>query len=195
MWLQTTILLMNEMKIKPILITVLVFLTVGAVAPAQSTKRQLDLPSAIDHALKNHPKVRGAETRLLQKKEGKTEAFGNFLPKINLAYSYTHLDEPISIDLSPIRDAMITMQSKNQTELSNIYTILGGQAPLTDAQKQVLTSKYAGQLNGLLPEFKSTLKRQDYWTGTLTGVQPLFTGGKLLAASNAAEIEYNTELI
>lgn len=186
---------MNEMKTKKLLTAVLIFLLTGGSLPAQSNSRQIDLPSAIDHALRNHPKVKQAETLLLQKKEGKNEAFGNFLPKINLSYSYTHLDEPISIDLSPIRDAMITLQSKNQTELSNIYTILGGQAPLTDAQKQALTAKYAGQLNGLLPEFKSTLKRQDYWTGTLTGVQPLFTGGKLLAASNAADIEYNTSLL
>lgn len=186
---------MNEMKTKNLLTAVLIFLIAGATAPAQSTTRDLDLPVAIEYALKNHPRVKQSEIRLLQKKEGKREAFGNFLPKINLAYSYTHLDEPISIDLSPIRDAMITLQSKNQTELSNIYTILGGQAPLTDAQKQALTSKYAGQLNGLLPEFKSTLKRQDYWTGTLTGVQPLFTGGKLLAASSAADIEYNTEML
>lgn len=157
---------------------------------AQDLSQKIDLPTAISSALKNHPKIKQMETALLQKENGKTDAFGNYLPKINLGYSFTHINDPISIDLNPIREAMITLQSKNQTEFANIYTILGGQAPLTDAQKLALSQKYAGQLNALLPEFKSTLKKQDYWTATITGVQPLFTGGKIIAANNAAEIEW-----
>lgn len=180
----------QEMYIKRSMQTLLLSLVLIFSARSQEAAQKIDLPMAISTAMKYHPLIKQMETALLQRENGKTEAFGNYLPKINLGYSFTHLNDPIAIDLNPIREAMITLQSKNQAEFANIYSILGGQAPLTDAQKLALSQKYAGQLNSLLPEFKSTLKKQDYWTATITGVQPLFTGGKIIAANNAAELEF-----
>jgi outer membrane protein TolC len=157
----------------------------------QSQGEKIDLEFAVASALKGHPRIKQMETAVQKSERGKEDAFGNFLPEINLGYSFTHLNGPISIDLSPIRDAMITLQSKNQAEFANIYRLMGGGAPLTDAQKSSLAGNYATQLNSLLPEFKSTLKKQDYWTATITGVQPLFTGGKIVAANKIAELEYS----
>lgn len=178
------------MNLKKIIeLTGLMILGVLVVHP-QSQGGKIDLEFAVTSALKNHPRIKQMEISIKKSEKGKDDAFGNFLPEINLGYSFTHLNGPISIDLSPIRDAMITLQSKNQAEFANIYKLLGGGAPLTDAQKSSLAGSYANQLNSLLPEFKSTLKKQDYWTATITGVQPLFTGGKILAANNIAELEY-----
>ncbi|MBK7869093.1 MAG: TolC family protein [Ignavibacteriales bacterium] len=163
------------------------FLVLGTLAiHSQSQGEKIDLEFAVASALKGHPRIKQMETAVQKSEKGKDDAFGNFLPDINLGYSFTHLNGPISIDLNPIRDAMITLQSKNQAEFANIYRLIGGGAPLTDAQKSSLAGNYATQLNSLLPEFKSTLKKQDYWTATITGVQPLFTGGKILAANNIA---------
>jgi outer membrane protein TolC len=179
------------MKLRKILRITGLFVLGTMVIHPQSKGEKIDLEYAIESALKGHPKIKQMETALQKSEKGKDDAFGNFLPEINLGYSFTHLNEPISIDLNPIRDAMITLQSKNQAEFANIYRLMGGGAPLTDAQKSALAGNYAGQLNSLLPEFRTTLKKQDYWTATITGVQPLFTGGKILAANNVADLEYS----
>jgi outer membrane protein TolC len=70
-----------------------------------------------------------------------------------------------------------------------------GKPPLTDLQRGSLFQSYYSQLNGVIPPFTENFKKQDYKTATLIGVQPLFTGGKLLAAKNYASDEKQTSEI
>ncbi|MEP0860042.1 MAG: TolC family protein [Ignavibacterium sp.] len=158
--------------------------------------QSLTLEDAIDYALKHNVQIKQYEAKLTQKEYQNLEALGNFLPQINLNASYTHLNDPIVIDLDPIRQAMIQLQSKNQVEFANIYNLLQGNPQLTNEQRNFLFNQYSTQLNSLIPPFTKELKKQDYKTATLVGIQPIFTGGKLLAAKRftsldekAAEVE------
>jgi len=151
--------------------------------------QSIQLEDAIDYALKNNPQIKQYEAKLSQKEFQNLEALGNFLPQINFNYSYTHLNDPIGIDLDPIRQAMIQLQAKNQVEYTNIYNLLQGNPQLTDAQRGILFNQYSSQLNSLIPPFTKELKKQDYKTATLTGIQPIFTGGKLLAAKKYASLD------
>ncbi|MCU7494189.1 MAG: TolC family protein [Ignavibacteria bacterium] len=157
--------------------------------------QSLTLSEAIQISLKNNEKIKQYEEKLTQKKFQDLQAWGNFLPSVTFESSYNHLNDPMTIDLNPIRDAIITLQAKDQTELANIYRILQGQPGLNDQQKAGLFQQYSSQLNTLLPPFIETFKRQDFKTATLVGVQPLFTGGKLLAAKNFASEEKTSALI
>lgn len=69
--------------------------------------QSIQLEDALDYALKNNPKIKQYEAKLNQKEYQNLEALGNFFPQINFNYSYTHLNDPIGIDLDPIRQAMI----------------------------------------------------------------------------------------
>ncbi|MGE5402990.1 MAG: TolC family protein [Ignavibacteriales bacterium] len=170
---------------KKILIgTILIVISV----PFNLFGQSLDLNDAIQIALKNNEKIKQYQERVSQKKYQDLEAWGNFLPTVSFEGSYNHLNDPMNIDLSPIRDVIITLQAKNQTELANIYKTLQGQ-PLNDQQKAALYSQYSSQLNSAIPPFVETFKKQDFKTATLVGVQPLFVGGKLLAAKNFASEE------
>jgi len=151
--------------------------------------QQISLEDAVEFALAHNQKIKQYEAKLGQKKYQNLEAFGNFLPKIDLVGSYTHLNEPLTIDLDPIRQAMIQMQSSNQVEFANIYNILQGNASLNDQERAGLYQQYSSNLNELLPAFQETLKKQDYKTATIVGIQPLFTGGKILAAKKYASLE------
>ena len=151
--------------------------------------QSIQLEDAIDYALKNNPQIKQYEAKLSQKEFQNLEALGNFLPQINFNYSYTHLNDPIGIVLDPIRQAMIQLQAKNQVEYINIYNLLQGNPQLTDAQRGILFNQYSSQLNSLIPPFTKELKKQDYKTATLTGIQPIFTGGKLLAAKKYASLD------
>lgn len=151
--------------------------------------QSLSLEEAIDFSLKHNPKVKQYEERLAQKEYANLEATGNFLPQINLVGSYNHLNDPLLMDLSPIRSAMINLQANNQVEFANIYNLLQGNPVLTDVQRTALFGQYSNNLDTKIPAFTKTLKDQDYRTATLVGIQPLFIGGKLLAAKNYAADE------
>ncbi len=158
-------------------------------AISTSYGQSLTLEDAIDYALKNNVKIKQYEAKLTQKEYQNLEALGNFLPQINLNASYTHLNDPIIIDLDPIRQTMIQLQSKNQVEFANIYNLLQGNPQLTNEQRNFLFNQYSTQLNSLIPPFTEELKKQDYKTATLIGVQPIFTGGKLLAAKRFSDLD------
>ncbi len=156
---------------------------------AAALPQSLSLTEAVQTALKNNWKIKQYNEKYEQKKYENLEGWGNFLPKIDLTASYNHLNDPITFDLGPIREALIQMQSKNQVEFANIYNLIQTQQPLSDRQRAGLFEQYSHQLNGIMPQFTEELKKQDYKTATIIGIQPLFMGGKLLAAKKYASDE------
>ncbi len=172
------------MKFRIFLINIFLFIFLASLSA-----QELTIKDAIDVALRNNEKIKQYKERLKQKEYDVYTAWGNFLPSVNLDGSFTHLNDKLEIDLSPIRTGMITMQAGTQVELANIYNILNTGTPLTPVQKGALLNKYLGDLDNLLPEFKQTLKKQNYYQAAFVGVQPLFLGGKLWAAKTFAESE------
>jgi outer membrane protein TolC len=149
----------------------------------------LTLEDAVSTALKNNPKIKQYSEKSAQNKYADLEAWGNFLPKINVTASYTHLNDPLLLDLNPIRDVIIDLQSSNQAELTNIYNIIQSGSSLTAQQKTFIAQQASTQLNAAIPSFDEVFKDQNYKTATIVGVQPIFTGGKLLAAKKFASDE------
>lgn len=178
-------------KLKKMLRVTFLFVIAFSVS---ASGQPLTLSQAVQISLKNNERIKQYEEKLIQKKFQDLEAWGNFLPSVNFESSYNHLNDPMNIDLSPIRDVMITLQAKNQTEMANIYRTLQGQ-PLNDQQKAAAYSQYFSQLNSAIPPFVETFKKQDYKTATLVGIQPLFTGGKLISAKNFASEEKKAALV
>jgi len=155
----------------------------------QAVAQVLSLDQTIQMALENNDKIKQYREKFEQAKSADREALGNFLPSVTLQATYNHMNDPLSIDLSPIRDAMIQMQAGNQVEFSNVYELLQGQPALTPEQRSELYNQYSSGLNNLLPVFRETLKDQDYRTAALVATQPIFMGGKLRAAKKFAAAE------
>jgi len=141
--------------------------------------QDMTLSEAIELTLKNNSKIKEYEEKLSQKDYQDMEAFGNFLPTLNLTGSYNHMNDPLVMDLSPIRDAIIQIQASNSVNFANISSMLTTGQPLSDAYKAAVLSQATSTLNTALPEFKATLKKQDYKSAAFTLVQPIFTGGKI----------------
>ena len=151
--------------------------------------QNISLNDAIDLALKNNEKIQQYKARLTSKEYENKAAWGNFLPSINLQGSYNHLDNNLQIDLSPIRSAMIQLSATSQTELSNIYNILGGNSTYTNEQKLSIYNESISTLDASIPSFVETLKSQDYNSAYFVATQPLFLGGKLIAAKKYSSAE------
>ncbi len=159
------------------------------------TAQTTTLDEAINSALQNNNKIKQYKEKLTQKEFQNLEAWGNFLPAVDFQASYNHLNDPMQIDLSPIKDVIVTLQSKNQVEFANIYNTVHGLGQLSAQQRSALYSQYSTQLDGLIPDFVETFKKQDYKTATIVGVQPLFLGGKLYAAKKFASDELDASNI
>lgn len=151
--------------------------------------QKISLNDAVSLALENNERVLQYKARLASKEFENKANWGNFLPSINIQGSYTHLNNNLQIDLNPIRDAMIQLQANNSAEISNIYNILGGGASFTNEQKFVAYNKSVNTLNSAIPSFVETLKKQDYNSASFVGIQPLFLGGKLIAAKKYSSAE------
>lgn len=164
--------------IKKIFLIVLSIVTVKA--------QVTSLSDAIDLALSNNLEIKKYEEKLVQREFENQKALGNFLPSIDFDYSYNRLNDDLTIDLAPIRDGIISLQANTQTEIANIYNILQTGQALQDAQKLAFLNQAISQLDGIIPAFASTLKQKEYQKAGFTGIQPLFTGGKLLAAKKNA---------
>lgn len=176
-------------------IFIIYIILLGIVNIPLTMSQTLSLNDAVEYALKHNPKIMQYNEKLEQKKYSDQQSWGNFLPQINLVASYNHLNDPLTIDLNPIRDAMIQIQSSNQVEFANIYNLLQGNAPLSELQRAGLYSQYSNSLNGLLPSFEKILKKQDYRTASIIGIQPLFVGGKLISAKKyTADEKHSAEI-
>ena len=154
-----------------------------------ASARVITLDQAIQTAVHNNDKIKQYRAKLDQATYADREASGNFLPSVTLQAGYNHMNDPLSIDLGPIRDAMIQMQAGNQVEFADIYRQIDGQSALTPEERAAYYSQFATALDGRIPPFSETLKDQDYQTATLVAIQPLFMGGKLIAAKKAAGAE------
>jgi outer membrane protein TolC len=174
---------------------IILSLIVISLFPALLYSQKVSLKEAIDITLQKNEKIFQYKEKLSQKEFAEQSSWGNFLPSVNLTASFTHLNKNMDINLNAIRDAMITIQSGNSADLANISSILSGTGALTAAQKLQVKSLAASTLDGLLPEFVQTFKKQDYKTATVQAVQPLFLGGKLLAAKKFATAEKDAAYI
>ena len=151
--------------------------------------QQLTLQDAINVALVKNEKIKQYQERLAQKEFDDKSAIGNFLPKINLTGGYTHMNDDLSLDLSPVGDAIITMQASTQTQLANINNVLQTGVQLTEQEQAALNAQYSTYLSSLFPDLDLTFKEQNFKTATLQAVQPLFVGGKLFAAKTYSKAE------
>ncbi len=154
----------------------------------------LSLREAVELALIQNPKIRQYEEKLQQKENENLSAWGNFLPSVNFDLSYTHLNDDMSINLDPIKQVIVQLNAGTQTQLQNLSNILSGKTPFSDQQKLIIQNQIAAQLNNQIPPFTETFKEQNYKTATISGIQPLFLGGKLISAKNYAASEKSSAL-
>ena len=152
--------------------------------PFPAAAQSITLDDAVAITLQNNERVKQYQEKVEQKIRGNNEAWGNFLPSVQLQASANHMNDPLTFDLDPIRQAMIQLQANNQVNFAKMQN-----PGLTPAQLAAVYGQASAQLNGALPLFVETFKKQDYPDAAFVGIQPLFVGGKLIAAKKFASSE------
>jgi len=170
-------------------LTALMFFFTLVVSSYRVSAQEVTLCEAVDIALTNNEKLKQYREKVQQKRYENRIATGNFLPSVSFQGSFNHLNDDLQIDLNPIRDVIIELQSSGMTQNADLYSLLQYGVPLTDEQLASYKSQYAGALDGSIPPFAEVLKDQDYYSASIVGMQPLYVGGKLRAAKRYAEAE------
>ena len=160
-------------KVSAVLFSLL--LTAGIPLAAEDNSLQLDFSSAILQMNNTNALLQSVRYEKEKSDYDKKSAMGLFFPKIDINFTYTHLNDPIEMDFNPLRDAMIGLSAQ-------AYAGSGGPGGAAAFINSANSNPSLARSN-----FIETLQEQDFWTVAATVKQPVFTGGKILAANRAAE--------
>lgn len=149
-----------------------------ATLPARVNAKDLTLEEAISIALtQNKETLASAESVRSAEYEAKA-SYGKLLPQIGLEGKYTVLNDPIVMDASSIRAAIVgSHQIAVQTEAA-LGNISAGNA-----------STVLNTLNSKLPTMNLDIQEKSYANLSAVVTQPLFTGGKIWASISAKKEE------
>ncbi|MBE0643445.1 MAG: TolC family protein [Bacteroidetes bacterium] len=172
-------------------ILVLTAATGTARAQSDASTGSCSLRAAAMTALAQRPGLQAADLNRQAQASGVAAAWGRLLPEVRVDAFYTHMNEDMVLDLDPIRNALIALQTGNAVSFANIESMLTQGRQLSDAERAAVSLKANAGLEQALPHFQEILKEQSFLQGAVTIRQPIFTGGKILAGIRAAQAQEN----
>lgn len=114
----------------------------------------LTFTKALDSMLTKNESVQISRSEIKQKKFEAEATKGLDLPTVTLSGRLTRINDPIYLDLNPIRDVILAVH------------------PTVPS--------------AVVPDFKQTIQDDTFFKSQLNMVWPIYTGGKITAAQNAA---------
>lgn len=150
------------MKKVTVAVLALLSLCLSPVAAGEGTT----LGRALRLAYDNNPELRAANKAAEGAACGVIASYGKFLPQIAVEGTVTRLDDPLVLDVSGVRSAMIA---------ADVATLqASGQA------NPAVLAAFKARLESSLPAFSSLIQDDNYAHLTARVVQPIFMGGKLM---------------
>lgn len=149
-------------------------------------EQEISIAEALDLSYRNNEQIKRYSERVKQKIYEDKAAKGNFLPSISLMGGYTYFSENIEMNSSQM--------SSSLDELGGLYSAAfveayGDQIGLSDVSAESAYSTMVSVL-GQFPDYSNmVIDNQEFLTAALTATQPLFTGGKIIAAKKYAKAE------
>ena len=175
-----------EIHGRPILLFLLILL-IGHLSKAQglSTDGKLSFDQAMELTLRNSHIIKQAGFLQKEKDQAALAAKSLYSPTVGLTATYMAMSKDISLDLTEVRDAITPLYST----LSN-YGHFSGVPGLTEDQSTAaVRSQLATGLktvqNG---DWDPIIQKKMFGVVSATALWPIYTGGKIKAANQAAVI-------
>lgn len=179
-----------NMKTKINIVLVVLPLLISAGYPLFAAKpsvaRKLSFDQALDMTYQNSHVMKQVNYLREQKNQERLAAKGLFFPTIGITASAVMMSDPITLDLTPVKDA-----------ITPLYKTLGSYGKFGDVPglpDDVATQVIRQKLNAGLGEIQNedwnqVIQKQQFAVLAATLQWPVFTGGKILIANKAAEIQ------
>ncbi len=146
---------------------------------------KLTLSNAVDTALTRNDKIKRYKAKVWEMGARKEASFGNYLPKLSLYAGYTYFSENMRFNTSTIKNSLDDILSRYGVQIAN------GVYPLPpEVDGKIYTALF--NVFQQFPAYDLVIDQQQYPTAQLTLTQPLFTGGKIIAASDFSDTRYKS---
>lgn len=159
---------------------------------------ELSLEAVIAKLKTDNLHIKASGYELSRAEEIRKAQKGLYYPKIELGATFTQMSDPVELDLTPVRDAILPaydLIGGQNAVLQNITDYMGANGNLDPATYQAL-SDGIGNLEQGRQAAVSAINDGD-WVETIQDEQfavvdasilwPIYTGGKIKAANKAAE--------
>lgn len=170
-----------------------------------SNTNKITFDEALDLSNRNSYILKQANNKTLEKEQNLKAARGLFLPNVSLNASYVVMSDDLSLDLNPVKNAITPIYEAlgNYGDFSGVPYInpetgnpvinpaTGEPVILNDAQSTQAVRQqllYGADEIGS-QNWEQTIQKKQFGYVSAGFTQPIFTGGKILAANNAAKIK------
>lgn len=157
----------------------------------------LSFEQALDYSKQNSHTIKQTQYLQEEKLQASKASRGLYMPKVGITASYMVLSDDLTLDLTPVRDAITPLYSA--LSQYGVFSGIPNPDPNTNQQMPVLpdnlsTQAARGQLKEGLAEVQNAewdqmIQKKQFGTLAATMQWPLYTGGKISAANKAAGIE------
>ena len=164
---------------------------------ADTIHLNLSFEEALVKTSSENQSLKQSEALVKQKEYELKAARGSYMPKISIGANYTYMSEDIHLDLTSVRDAITPLYGA----LGNYGTFSGvpNPDPATASVLPVLpddmsTAAVRSQLLDGLEQINSaewdrTIQKQQFGVVNASFVQPIYMGGKIVLANQAAKLK------
>lgn len=157
----------------------------------------LTFEKALEMTLQNSHIVKQSKYQVQEKDQALKAARGLYLPKLGLAANYVRMANDITMDLTPVKNAITPLYSA----LANYGSFSGVPNPDPTTNKKVpilpdnlSTMAVKGQLSQGLEQIDAAnwnemIQKKEFATVNATAQWPIYAGGKIRIANKVASIE------
>jgi outer membrane protein TolC len=166
--------------------------------PANNDTLKLSLEEVIELLKTDNLHIQASEYEMSRAEETRRAQKGLYFPKVELGATFTQMSEPLELDLTPVRDAILPaydLIGGQNALLQNLTDYMGATGTLDPATYQSF-SEGINQLNQGRDaavsainngEWVKTIQDEQFAVVDASVLMPLYTGGKIKAANKAAE--------
>ncbi len=150
--------------------------------PAHS-QIQLGLQQSIDSAMQNNNKIKQSREAVYEKEYLNKASKGNYLPQVSLNAGYSYLSKNPEINMGQVKESVDDMAGR-------YGAVIASELGLSNETQEEIYNTIVNSL-GKLPAYNIEIDQQHYPNLSINAIQPIFTGGKIIAGRNASMAEYN----
>lgn len=147
---------------------------------AQQVVRQLTLRAAVDSAMNNNSQVKQYRQLVQQKEYLVKAAKGNYFPTINANGGYTYLSKNPEVNMDQVKNSLNANLQQVGQALAQSGTVPANMLPLLGGIMQGLSQ---------MPLSNVVIDQQQYPNLNITAVQPVYSGGKIVAGLRFAKAD------
>ena len=163
----------------------------------KTERKELSFEDALVLTNQNSLILKQAQNNSLQKEQELKASRGLFMPKISLNASYVFMSEDLSLDLTPVKDAITPIYEAlgnygTFSSVPNPDPNTSGVMPFLpdDISTQIVRGQLLDGLNTInSAEWEKTIQKKQFGVVSAGFIQPIYTGGKIIAANKAAKIK------